>query len=334
MARRLIGLAVVAAIFWSAWWILAAVAVQLGADLWLQDRRIEGWVADVGAVEVTGYPSRFRIDIAAPDLADPETGLAWSAPRLVAETPAWQPADVTLTFPAEQTVATPRERLALTTDSMVARLALVPGRSLTLLRAEASVAAAEVVSSLGWQAAVAEARLSAVRPDDAATALDLRADAAQLAPAAPVLGRLDPAGRLPRTVELVAVDARVDFDRPWDRRAVEERRPQPVRIDLRRAKATWGIVDIEAAGNLVIDAEGVPEGALQVRAVNWREILAVATDAGLLGEDLAATVERGLEFVAGASGNPETIELPLGFRDGRISLGPIPLGPAPSFRIR
>ncbi len=332
--RRLIGLAVVAAILWSAWWVFAAVSVQLGLDFWLSDRRGEGWAADAGGVEVGGFPTRFRAEIAAPDLADPGTGLAWSAPRLTVEAPAWQPADVTLTFPPEQVVATPEERIVVETDGMSARLALIPGPSLTLLRAEAAVDTAQLTSSRGWTAAVALARLSALRPDGMETALDLRVEAAAIAPAAPLLGRIDPGGRLPRTIDLVSVDARVGFDRPWDRRAVEDRRPQPVRIDLRRAKATWGIVDLEAAGDLSVDADGVPEGVLQVRAVNWREIIAVATASGVLAEGPAATLERGLGLIAGASGNPETIELPLGFRGGMVVFGPIPLGPAPRLRLR
>jgi len=41
-----------------------------------------------------------------------------------------------------------------------------------------------------------------------------------------------------------------------------------------------------------------------------------------------------LEALAGLSGQPENIDATLNFSNGRIFLGPIPLGPAPSLRLR
>lgn len=332
--RSLLGMVVLLAAVWSGWWLAGARWAEAGLGLWLDARRAEGWLAEAGAVRLAGYPLRFEMTIEGLDLADPETGLSWSAPAFRLEAFGWNPTGVTAIWPASQVVATPEQRIEITASGMEAALALLPGPALTLDRAEAALAEAALISSAGWQARLAEARLSAARATGGENRLDLVFEVARLEPSAPLLALLDPAGRLPRTIDLVSVDATMGFDAPWDRYAVERRRPQPRALDLRRLKASWGRLDLEAAGDLAVDAEGIPTGEIQIRAVNWREMVAIGVDSGLIPEAFAGSLESGLELLAAAAGNPETLELPLGFRRGLVALGPIPLGPAPRLTIR
>jgi hypothetical protein len=130
------------------------------------------------------------------------------------------------------------------------------------------------------------------------------------------------------------IDARLAFDAPWDRHAIEDRRPQITAIDLSRLAARWGAMELEAAGNLSVDSEGRPEGRITMRAVNWRDMLGVAASAGWIPQELLPTAERALGLLAGFSGNPDTIDAPLSFQNGFISLGPVPLGPAPRLVLR
>lgn len=334
MLRRLIVLVATAAILWSLWWIAGAFSMQAGLQAWLDARRAEGWVAEAERILVTGYPVDFVTSVDGLDLADPGTGLAWSAPGFRFVSRAWNPVNVAAVWPPVQAVATPQERIEVTSDRMEAALVLVPGPSLALSSASAEVAAGALASTLGWRARVAEARLTVDRLAGEGNRYDILAEATGLEPAQPVLDLIDPRGSLPRDIAVLSVDATVGFDRPWDRRAVEDRRPQPVSLRLRRLKATWGRLDLEAAGALEIDAEGIATGEVQVRAVNWREMLALGQESGLIPPELAAPIEGGLGLLAGAIGNPDTLEVPLSFRDGRIALGPVPLGPAPRFTLR
>ena len=91
---------------------------------------------------------------------------------------------------------------------------------------------------------------------------------------------------------------------------------------------------LDAAGSLTVDPKGTPEGRITIRATNWRDMVAVARASGSLPEGIADTLERGLEILAGLTGNPRTIDAPLSFQNGFVSLGPIPLGRAPAFVIR
>ncbi|MFN4131268.1 MAG: DUF2125 domain-containing protein, partial [Paracoccaceae bacterium] len=56
---------------------------------------------------------------------------------------------------------------------------------------------------------------------------------------------------------------------------------------------------------------------------------ALATTMGLIKPEIAPTVQNMMQAVAGSSGDPEVLEMPLIFRDGQMLLGPLPLGPAP-----
>jgi hypothetical protein len=86
---------------------------------------------------------------------------------------------------------------------------------------------------------------------------------------------------------------------------------------------------LRAAGELEVDASGIPEGDLSIRAENWRDMIDMAVNAGLLPERMRGTAEGLLDVVAGLSGDPEVIDAELGFSNGRMFLGPLPLGRAP-----
>lgn len=44
---------------------------------------------------------------------------------------------------------------------------------------------------------------------------------------------------------------------------------------------------------------------------------------------LASAIRSGLNFIAALSGDENSVEVPLEFRDGRARIGPVPVGPAP-----
>ncbi|MEO0894751.1 MAG: DUF2125 domain-containing protein [Pseudomonadota bacterium] len=93
-------------------------------------------------------------------------------------------------------------------------------------------------------------------------------------------------------------------------------------------------MEIRAVGTLSIDVEGTPEGRITLKATNWREIINLGEATGLLPEPFVPTVNRVLELMAGMSGPSHTIDTPLTFANGRVSLGPLPLGLAPKLRLR
>jgi hypothetical protein len=150
-----------------------------------------------------------------------------------------------------------------------------------------------------------------------------------------VRAQLDPGGVLPDTIETLDYSAEMEFDRPWDIRAIEDRRPQITALDLREMNAVWGGLILRAAGDVTVDARPAYRmGAIAIRAENWREMVAMTVRAGLLPEQMQGTVEGLLGVVAGLSGDPGGHRRRPQFSNGRVFLGPLPVGPAPRLILR
>ena len=334
MIRALIIVVLLAAVAWCGYWFVGARALDRNVEAWLAERRAEGWVAEAADTTVRGFPNRFDLTLTDVELADPETGLAWSAPFFQVLSLSYRPQHVIAVWPHEQSVATPFERIEVASEDVRGSLRLADLTTLALENATFVADAVTLASDAGWTAALDTGRLAARRVPATEATYEIGIEALGLTPAEVVHGRLEPSAALPRQIGVLRLDAEIAVTAPWDRATIEVARPQPRRIDLRELRASWGRLDLRAAGALDIAADGTPQGEIAVKAVNWREILDLAVASGALPEALATTVERGLEALASASGSPQTLDATLTFRDGRIFYAFVPLGPAPRLVLR
>lgn len=328
---RLIVIVLVLSLSWMVWWGFGQAAYEKGLSSWVEDRQREGWVAEYAELNTVGFPNRFDTTLTDLNLADPETGVAWSAPMVQILSLAYKPHQVIAVLPPGHVFSTPLEKLTIVHEDARASLFLRPTPSLALDRARVVTKALEVTSDVGGTVRLAEGRFAFETVAAADNAYRLGAEVAELQPAETVRRLLDPGGILPESVETMRVDADLRFDRPWDRHAVEAARPQFTAIDLTDLSARWGRVTFRAAGEVTVDPQGVPEGQVTLRAVEWRKLLAMAHSAGLLPTNLVGPVENALELM---SGRTDTLDATLTFRSGTTWLGLVPLGPAPNLRLR
>jgi hypothetical protein len=322
--------AIIGAAAWSGW---AQLTQRVVTD-WLEARADEGWYVNYGSVDVTGFPTHFRTGFDTLELADPDTGWLWTMPVLTLESRTLRPGHIRAIWPAEQGLASPVERLTIEAATMTSELDLQPSAGFALDASETILHGVTVSSDAGWRMTLPEGRLSMIRQDGQDAVYDVTFAARNLAPPDPVRAQLDPGGILPGTIETLDYSAEMRFDRRWDIRAIEERRPQITRLDLGELNAVWGGLILRAAGDVDVDAAGIPEGAIAIRAENWREMVAMTVRAGLLPEQMQGTVEGLLGVVAGLSGDPGVIDADLRFSNGRVFLGPLPVGPAPRLILR
>jgi len=332
--RRIVSVTAAVAILGSAAWFVWAFMSERAVTEWLNARAAEGWLVNYEDLSVTGYPFDFRTKLVAVELGDPATNVVWTLPELTLEQQAVRPDHIRAIWPEEQSLSSPVERLTIEAASMTSELDLQPGSRFALDVSDTVLANVMVTSDAGWRMALPEGRLSMIRQEGQDARYDVDFTARDLAPPVPTRRQLDPGGILPETIETLAYSAAMEFDRPWDLRAIEDRRPQITALDLREMNAVWGGLILRAAGELTVDAAGLPEGVLSVRAENWREMVAMAVRADLLPEQMRGTIEGLLGVVAGLSGDPEVIDAELTFSDGRTFLGPLPVGPAPRLNLR
>jgi len=332
---RILLIAILAgAALWSGYWLIGARGLEMAYRDWLAARAAEGWVANYSQVTTAGFPNRFDTTIADLELADPDTGVAWTAPFFQILSLSYRPTHVIAVAPERMILASPFERIEIETAEMRGSVVVEPGSDLVLDRSAFVLRDMRLTSSQGWTAHLAEGRFATRQAPLVAEAHEIGFEATGVAPAAPLLRRLDPARVLPEVIDTLKIDATMGFDRPWDRFAIEDARPDITFLELNELRADWGRLALRAAGDLTVDATGIPEGRITVKATNWREMLDIAVAAGLLPEGLKDTAESGLALLAALNGPPETLDVPLEFRNGRVRLGPIPLGDAPRLVLR
>ena len=123
-------------------------------------------------------------------------------------------------------------------------------------------------------------------------------------------------------------------DRLWDRKALGRTRPQPRVIDLRHAELVWGDIALSLSGTIAVAEDGLATGTLSVAAQDWPTMLTMAESAGYIPPNFRPQAEQMLKGLAQMSGNTDALDLDITVKDGKMSMGFIPLGRAPKIILR
>ncbi len=332
--RKLTAIVIVMTALWGGYWFIGARAVETGLSAWFADRHGEGWVADYTELKTRGFPSRFDTTITGLDLADPDTGLAWSAPFFQILSLSYKPTHIIAIWPDIQTLATPEQRIEIAAADMRGSVVFDVGTDLPLNRSSIVLQGMGFSSTRGWSSYLESGQFATRQSVGRPNTYDVSFEARNLTPASEFIKSLDSGDLLPGVIDGMSIDATLEFDAPWDRFAIERARPQITRLDLKLLKADWGKLDLWMAGEVSVDAEGIPSGEITVKARNWREMLQIARATGVLPEALAPTVEQALGFLSALSNDPETLDAPLTISNGLVSLGVFPIGRTPRLTIR
>ena len=323
---RLVAVLVVAALLWMCWWFIGHSAYQRSLASWMEQRRHDGWVAEFSDITTRGFPNRFDTTMSDLTLADPGTGIAWSAPFVQFLSLAYRPHEVIAVLPDKHVISTPLEAIQVNHDSARASIYFRPSTDLALERARLVLKEPRIRSSRGWTVSSTEWRFAVetlpVRENTYRLGMEL------LEISLPnLLGRaLKSSQALPDQVDVVRADAEFGLDAPMDKRLFERTHLGINRLNLTDLSLQWGDFAFSATGDLTVSGDGVPDGEIMLRAARWRTILDLAEAAGLFEPALRDVLETALELM---NGHEDVLELPLVFSGGQVSLGVVPLGKAP-----
>lgn len=331
--KRLLFVIIAAAALYAGYWFVGSNGATAGFERWFEDRRSEGWVADVESIETRGFPSRFDTTLTGISLADPDTGVAYSAPFLQIFALSYKPEHLIAVWPNEQTISSPFGKSDITSKDMRASLILKKNTSLALEKANYVTEEIVIQMDTGEVFGASKALMAVEKTAAAQNTYHFGIDLTDVILPEPQGLRLE-AGILPKALEYARGDVTAAFDAPWDLAALETSRPQPTRIDVKLIEAKWGQLELRLAGSFDVDAAGRASGQITIKAQNWRDILAVSAATGAIPSQLVRPIEQGLALLSGLSGNRNTLDLPLTLDQGQMKLGPIPIGPAPLFRLR
>lgn len=326
--RALLVVILIAAALWSGYWFVGSRAVERGVDQWFAAQSAQGITAERADVAVQGFPNRFDLTVTEPRLADPQRGLSWQAPFVQVFAMTWKPWHLIAALPDRQTVGLPGQKVTVTSSRLRGSLVMTPGTDLTLDRSTIEGDNIRLASDRGWSTAVARMLLATRRDAEDAALHEIFFEATSITPDQAFRMGLKPVSDLPELIDRVRIDARAGFSAPIDRFAARTP-PRVQRIDLREAALVWGRMSLSAKGSIAAGPQGQAEGRIDLRISPWRDLVPVLVAANLVSPEVAPTVERAMELLAQQGTDPEVLDVPLVMAQGRMALGPIPLGPAP-----
>lgn len=322
--RGLLWGTVLLAALWGGWWVVGSRGAEAAAVAWFQAQTDEGRRAGYDSLEVRGFPSRFDLTITNPRLADPDRRLSWTSPFAQVFAMSWKPWHLIAALPGGQVFGVGDQTVTLDASRLMASLLMTPGPDLSLsevvLEGEALVLVPTVAKVKGMSRAVASIRADESRTNGYRLGLSIRDLALDPAFAAE-------AGLADRLSE-VHLDAKIALSAPLDRHAGKNR-PALRLFDLREGRVLWGDLQLSGKGEFTADDAGFAAGRIEVRVQNWRLLPPLMVTLGVISSDFAPTLTRGLEVYAAQGDDPDVLVVPLAARNGLLTLGPLPLGPAP-----
>ncbi|MDE3240498.1 MAG: DUF2125 domain-containing protein [Paracoccaceae bacterium] len=316
------------AVLWGGWWFIGSNAEGHAARAFFAAQKAQGRTADYSSLSVVGFPSRFDLTVNDIALGDPQTGVTWRAPFAQLLALSYNPYHFVVALPHSQTLETPAGRFTIASTRMEGSVTFVPGVAFALNEVVGIVDRPTLTASLGWQVGADKMSLASRRVPGRKTAQEIGLRIEGVRPDAALRARLDPAGIRPDAIREVYLDAELDFDRVIDRHALNAP-PRPTGITVKDGHIAWGKMVLSVTGQVSIGATGVPDGKIDLRVQNWEGLPQILAGLGVIKQDLAPTVHNMLTELAKGSKDPNVIDLPLYFAKGWMSLGPLPLGPAP-----
>lgn len=333
--RKLIVIVLVIVLLGCGWWVVAAYNLKNGVETWFADRQAEGWQADLGAVDLGGFPTRVSARLDQMDLADPQSGLAMRLPDMeISFRTAW-PGDMRVNLPGTAAqISTPDGKWTLLAKDAQADLNLHPGPALELEGMALNSGAFLLEETGGFSLLGGAALTLSLLQRDAPEHYALNFDVTDFTPGDEPRAALALPRGWPLVFDVLTAKADITFDRAIDRLTLEEQRPQPQTITLDFAEARWGTMRLFAAGDLTRDARGYADGTLTIKAENWEQMLDLAVNAGVLPGDQRPLIERILKSLANSTGVTSDLDVTILFEKGLARIGFIPIGRAPSMIVR
>ncbi len=290
------------AALYAGYWFVGSSQVETRAEAALAQLEARGWEVDYSDLSTNGFPSRFDTTLTDLRLVSPDGQIAWSAPFLQVFALSYRPNQIIAVWPPEQTLAIAGQLLGVRSDGLRASGTARLSTDLPLDHATVESGPLDLTSDRGWSASLGRL-LAAIREAGPAPATyDVFLEAEDLTSPA-----------VTAALELLRIDAQVVLDRPLDRRATVA--PRPLTIALREARLAQGDVAVTASGDLAPDTQGFLAGEVVLGVENWRSLLDLLQELGLLPFDRRTLVEGAFQ---GLSRGEDRIEVPVTFADGKV----------------
>ncbi|NHX27718.1 DUF2125 domain-containing protein, partial [Escherichia coli] len=133
--RKLIVLAIIGALLWGGYWVVAKQGLETALDQGTAAARADGWVVDYAERGLRGFPNRLDTSFTDLTIAPPSGTVSWRAPFFQVLALSYRPNHLIAVWPQEQTLRTPSGLFTLNSDDMRASAVFRPDATVALDRA-------------------------------------------------------------------------------------------------------------------------------------------------------------------------------------------------------
>lgn len=326
--KWIFGFVFLAAAAWSGYWFVGARAQEkIYADL-IAHSRDQGWTAESRHLGVSGFPNRFDTTLTGLNIRDPSGRWGWRADRFTIKSLSYQPNHIIMAWPGAQVVETPAGSVTLNAGLLRASLVVAPARTLPLSRFQIEGHAVALDGAQIGAAHIGTLNGALFQDEPGQARYRLGLDLRDVTPPPGLTSDLAGQPILPGPIGLIRLSAHVLFEKEIDRLALSNGQPPgPVSLEIESATLNWGDSTIELSGTLARGANGFIEGALQLDVKNWQPLYDLFRQGAHLTAPQRITLKRALD---GASAGGD-LRVTLEFRDGHTRIGPLTIGPAPTY---
>ena len=326
--RRLTIIVAVLAALYSGYWFVGARAAENGARSGIADAVAQGWEVAFTDLSTRGFPSRFDTTVTELEIATPDRWLRYATPFAQVFALSYAPNEVIAALADRHDITLGQLPLTVTTDGLRASARVAANTELSFESATAEVGAMTVQIAQGPILRLTSALAASRQVPEAANTYQFYFEALGLTLPDAVMSLLAPNDDLSATMPRIAVDASAAFDAPLDRHALAQTRAISA-VGVQSFDVQWGDMRLTGTGDVVPDARGYAEGKVTLQATNWRSILGLLVNGGLVDPEVAPTWEAMGDAL---SNEQPTLELPVSFSGGIARIGLFPIGPAPQLR--
>ena len=293
-------------------WLAGAVVMGQAAEGGFAALRDGGWQIDAEAPQTRGFPLRLVTEFRALRAVSPRGDVIVQAPAMLIAQQLTQPGRIEIAPTPESALLILPYRLVAAETAVTLSARPLPPFELRSVRfdLEELLASADGLASMALSRGQLDVE-ALDAPDRYALRLDLEGAALPDLAAPPARAVLD--AELTLSAPLSALGNAPDLRD----------------ITVHELHLNWVQADLTGSGHLTVAANGTLEGRLEFRLEGWHNYLDQAQAAGFLSPPGRARLELRGGLLAALSDDPDVIEAPLVLENGRMFLGPFPLGPAP-----
>ncbi len=335
----------IAAAGYTAYWYIAADAIEGRIADWSENQRENGWQLAAADTDVAGFPTRFSVTLRDPVISAEADGWSWRGDNLLAELRPWNFQNITLYVNGKSNVRIRdgeiwrdtawqiedgRANLVLSDDRRVTDVAL----DMTSVRVEGLLAGGPA----SFRRLRAQSLLSTMAQDNGAAA----GVESEVINAALNLEDVelpeDVSEGLGPSIEHLTLDASLVGPMPGEakRDAIMAWRDAGGTVELNSLSLRWGPLGLSTQGTLALDKELRPMGALTADIVGYGDVIdaLILSDVIPLGDAFMAKVAFNVMAEKPADGGPPVLRrVPLTAQGGDLFVGPVAFAKLPPLDI-